>query len=103
MKIRTKIKNFLLTLINMNIFTSDQGVRFENTLSKKLRAYTGEILSILGGKSGSFRKKNHSWKMKKQSHRKVSFSCNSSKLDGSFTGLFAIITEEHQLWEIKDY
>lgn len=27
--------------------------------------------------------------MKKQSHRKVSFSYNSSKLDGNLTGLFA--------------
>lgn len=49
MKIRTKIQSFLLTLANMNTFTSDQGVRFENTLAKKLRPCTEEILCILGG------------------------------------------------------
>lgn len=59
MKIRTKIQSLLLTLANMNTFTSDQGVRFENTLAKKLRACTEEILHISGGnlEADNFRKK----------------------------------------------
>lgn len=54
------MQSFLLTLANVNVFASDQGVRFENTLAKKLRACIEEILHILGRgnlDADSFRKK----------------------------------------------
>lgn len=59
MKIIRKIQSFLLTLANKNVFTSDHSIRFENTLAKKLRACTEEILHISGGslEADSFRKK----------------------------------------------
>jgi len=47
-EIRTKMQSFLLTIANMSIFASDQHVRFENTLAKKLRACTEEILHTSG-------------------------------------------------------
>lgn len=35
MEIRTKIQSFPVTHANMNIFTSEQGVRFESTLANR--------------------------------------------------------------------
>lgn len=41
-EIRTKIQSFPVTHADMNIFTSEQGVRFENTLANKELAHIKE-------------------------------------------------------------